>query len=51
MEIGDKVFIDNIFKTGYIYNFDEITNKYRVVLIEGITNRFYNVKKEWLYRI
>lgn len=51
MKVGDKVFIDNVFKNGYIYSFDNITNKYRVVVVKDGINSFYDVEERYLYKI
>lgn len=51
MKVGTKVFIDNVFKKVYIYSFDNIINKYRVVVIEDGINTFYDVKEQHLYKI
>ena len=48
IEVGDKVFIDCVFKIGYVYNFDNIKNKYRVAVIENGINRYYDVNKMYL---
>ena len=51
MKIGDKVFIDCVFKIGYVYNFDKIKNKYRVVVSENGINRYHDVNKKYLQLI
>lgn len=51
MKVGTKVYIDNVFKLGYIYSYNNITNKYKVVVIEDGINSFYNVKEQHLYKL
>lgn len=49
MKIGSKVFIDDIFKKGYIYNFDDIMKKYRIACVEDGIVKYYDVYENKLF--
>lgn len=49
MKIGSKVFIDDIFKTGYIYSFDDIMKKYRIVYVEDGIVRYYGTYESKIF--
>lgn len=49
MKIGSKVFIDDIFKTGYIYSFDNIMKKYRIAYVEDGIIKYYDAYESKLF--